>query len=292
MDDSTQNTAVGKRLRQFREYLKIPRTRFALAIGFSSESVASYESGRVPLPYAVYVKIVRFFPLDPVWLATGKGTSDWEITLEFPDAAKLGVRQTARFIDVFNNHLETILSDSDVFLSDTHMDVEWRRTHEDGVLDAINECYTKLPQDRIKPITQLLLDTLKKAILESPDDAKSILKRRIFRKHYDLLESEQMKKKGVEAFAQRVELKTRGAKGIMLPHLTTSSKMNGVNHWHRLKAQIQKATEIPGGRSMLAKFLGVDLTHISRWLSKTGPEPGADYALKMLQWVQERESKQ
>ena len=61
MDDLAVNQAIGKRLRQFRESLKIARTRFAITIGLSSESMSSYESGRVPLPYEVFVKIAKSF---------------------------------------------------------------------------------------------------------------------------------------------------------------------------------------------------------------------------------------
>src|ERR1700677_3153916 len=77
-----------------------------------------------------------------------------------------------------------------------------------------------------------------------------------------------------------------------LTNLPTPLTNDAVDQWNRLKARIKKATENPGRKSTLAKFLRVDLTQISRWLSKTGPEPAPDYALKMLQWVQEQESQQ
>ena len=90
--------------------------------------------------------------------------------------------------------------------------------------------------------------------------------------------------------------KNRELRKRMLTETATRDKTIGVqNQWYRLKQRIQKVTESPGGKSALAKFLGVDLTQLSKWLTdskKSAREPGADYTLKMLQWVQERESQQ
>ncbi|HEX3720636.1 MAG TPA: helix-turn-helix transcriptional regulator [Verrucomicrobiae bacterium] len=63
---------IGKRLREFRESLKIPRVVFALEIGIGGERLASYESGRVPLRWGVFMAISQRFNLNPTWLATGK----------------------------------------------------------------------------------------------------------------------------------------------------------------------------------------------------------------------------
>lgn len=57
--------------------------------------------------------------------------------------------------------------------------------------------------------------------------------------------------------------------------------------WLNLKKQIQKATTDAGSKSKLAKFLGVDLTQLSKWLtdSDSAREPGAEYTLQMQSWV-------
>ena len=48
--DKTDVIVIGSRLRAFREKRQIPRSGFAVKIGFGSERIASYESGRAPLP--------------------------------------------------------------------------------------------------------------------------------------------------------------------------------------------------------------------------------------------------
>jgi transcriptional regulator with XRE-family HTH domain len=71
-----------------------------------------------------------------------------------------------------------------------------------------------------------------------------------------------------------------------------SAKLAGVkNQWTELKRRIQKAACNPGTKTTLANFLRVDLTQLSKWLtdSKSAREPGADYTLKMLHWVEQIE---
>jgi hypothetical protein len=62
-----------------------------------------------------------------------------------------------------------------------------------------------------------------------------------------------------------------------------------------LLARLRKATEEPGKKSELAKFLDAPLASVSRWLSldpKVAREPGGEIALKMLHWVEAQERKQ
>jgi transcriptional regulator with XRE-family HTH domain len=77
-----RETEIGKRLRMFREHLKIARTAFALEIGIGSERLASYENGRTPLRYEVFSKITNRFHLSPFWLATGQTPPEMDGPLE------------------------------------------------------------------------------------------------------------------------------------------------------------------------------------------------------------------
>jgi DNA-binding transcriptional regulator YiaG len=43
-----------------------------------------------------------------------------------------------------------------------------------------------------------------------------------------------------------------------------------------------------GGKAKLAKAIGVDPSRVSEWLSGK-KEPGGEYALKLLKWVEKRE---
>jgi transcriptional regulator with XRE-family HTH domain len=81
---------------------------------------------------------------------------------------------------------------------------------------------------------------------------------------------------------------------IHLTNPATSGKLGGVkkNQWPELKQKIQQAASEPGVKSALAKFLGVHLTQLSKWLtdSKIAREPGAEYALQMKYWVENIQS--
>ena len=65
--------------------------------------------------------------------------------------------------------------------------------------------------------------------------------------------------------------------------------------WPVLKMRLQKAMEQTGARAALVKVLKVDPTQISQWLSdsKSAREPGGEYTLQLLKWVelQERQTK-
>jgi hypothetical protein len=64
------------------------------------------------------------------------------------------------------------------------------------------------------------------------------------------------------------------------------------SQWPELKRRLQKATSAVGAKPALARMLGVDLTQISQWLrAGSAREPGGDYALRLLKWVERAEQK-
>ena len=83
--------------------MHIPRTRFAVALEISSEQLASYEYGRVPLPYRVFRRLSKQFKLDPLWLATGRSHP---VTAEIEDAHfRKAIGRQARFSEVFDQFI-------------------------------------------------------------------------------------------------------------------------------------------------------------------------------------------
>jgi transcriptional regulator with XRE-family HTH domain len=68
---SEREKQICERLRQFRESLQIPRTRFALSIGVTEAALAGYELGRARLRYDTFAAVQKRFSINPVWLATG-----------------------------------------------------------------------------------------------------------------------------------------------------------------------------------------------------------------------------
>ena len=65
--------AIGLRLKEVREFLGYSLRQFAVLIGIKKERLASYESGRVPIPWEIALLICRQFFVSEHWLATGGG---------------------------------------------------------------------------------------------------------------------------------------------------------------------------------------------------------------------------
>lgn len=104
---SEREIQIGQRLRAFREAKRISRTAFALSIGIGSERLASYEAGRVPLRFEVFLAVHRRYFLNPVWLATGEEHQAYDSPVE--DWGKLVVIAIPRrwlFTEAYDRALE------------------------------------------------------------------------------------------------------------------------------------------------------------------------------------------
>jgi len=99
---SARENEIGARFRTFREMLQISRSKFAVSIGFGSERIASYESGRAPLPYAVFRAASQRYNLSPFWLSGENCSPNGRIN---DDAffAKIGPR--ALFTSVYDEFI-------------------------------------------------------------------------------------------------------------------------------------------------------------------------------------------
>lgn len=95
---------IGRRLRAFRESKLIPRTRMAVVLGIGNERLASYESGRAPLPYDVFRRLAQHFQINPYWLNTGD-TQPTGITFDDSSLVKI-LPPRARFTEVYDGFLK------------------------------------------------------------------------------------------------------------------------------------------------------------------------------------------
>lgn len=261
-----QEREIAARVRRVRKdaWLSIPK--FASKLDETPDRMASVEYARTPLTVGVADKIAEKFEVNIMWLATGDGPKDFY-------AGKLQeispITQGRSLLSKsFSKESERVCLEK--FL---------------GRLSSMEKTGTAL---------RSILDELSHAAKENAAQGLVQLEAFLSALSTDALSPEKLSSSPESSMPWRNYVESKKVVNTQkeLTYMLTHEKIAAVNHWHRLKAKVQKAAETPGGRSMLAKFLGVDLTQISRWLSKTGPEPGADYTLKMLQWVQERESKQ
>ncbi|MGH7990688.1 MAG: helix-turn-helix domain-containing protein [Limisphaerales bacterium] len=262
---------IAARVRRIRRDRWLSQPAFAAAIGETFKRMANIEYARTPLTVGVADKIAENFAVSVIWLATGEGSPR-------PYVGKIRAISPKT---------------SERALLSRAFDATIRRAiierHSSGLV-ALLKCVTTWDELPLKEQYRISEAKVSKFLAElqnsfsglSPIGAAGL---------QDMLE-EVIRNYSCDWDEEQPTGEIRAVRKKLLTSLPSLNKTDGVNHWHTLKAKLQNATESRGGRSTLAKFLGVDLTQISRWLSKAGPEPGADYTLKMLQWVQERKSQQ
>ena len=255
--DKERERLIGVRLRAFREMLQIPRSRFAVTIGLGGERIASYEAGRAPLRYEVFRAVTQHYHISPRWLATEVGSP--KLPTPFNDAAILGlVKPRALFSEVYDMHLAAGL--------------EKERVEAESHLNVVVKT--------MDPLLEFLRD-----------DSFPMSTRRKWAKRF-LNKLVPLKKKMSRDLKLRKRVREKVVKLSELTNSLTSCNVLGMqSEWTVFKRRLQDATAKPGVKTKLAEFLGLDLTRVSQWLtdSKNAREPGAEYALKMLRWVEQQE---
>jgi transcriptional regulator with XRE-family HTH domain len=147
--DTSCEVGIGKRLREFREALRISRTAFAFEIAIGSERMASYESGRVPLRWGVFSAISKRFLLNPLWLATGTGSQ----RLEFPfdESGLKSVDPRKRFSEVMID----IVNEAG---SSELIEIDRKATRLGGLLAELVDFarLNKIPPEMLPKLTEML----------------------------------------------------------------------------------------------------------------------------------------
>jgi len=255
--DLEKEKSIGARLRAFREALQIPRSRFAVAAGFGSERIASYESGRAALPYEVFKAINRRYHISPLWLGLGRGSAKWHGVFDDSNVAQR-IKPRALFSEVFEKYLalDLIAAEGSAVRAIQTLRSELAKAKTLVAEGSIPVAELRKLADEVSPV----IDEL----------GKLIQRERKLRKPFE------------KQFSPKDDL-TNSA--------TSDSTTSMQGKWPALKKQLQSATE-KTGKSALAKFLKVDLTRVSQWLTdaKSQREPGAEYALQMQEWLRRQQT--
>jgi transcriptional regulator with XRE-family HTH domain len=256
--DVEREKSIGGRLRAFRETLQIPRTKFAFTVGCGSEQLAAYESGRARLPYLVFHHITGRYFLNPFWLALGDAGGSPRTRFPFDDGAFIQqVPPRSLFSTIY-----------DSFLS--------------GQFERLKKSEKTKWDENIQPYLKDLSARMKAS--PNPPDPKLSAEIREFLTLAQYMEADL-------ALREDVTRQLSDGKINLTKRPTESNIVNVQSLWPSLKRRLQSASAETGKKSELAKLLKVDLTIISRWLTdkKSAREPGAEYTLQMLHWVEQRE---
>lgn len=100
---------IGRALADLRRKHLATRTGMAQRLGVSSDQLASYEFGRVPLPWAVGYNFCRHFGIAYRVLATGDGALVVEKPFEVPDEFLLPFGSRPKFSTVFDELIYPLL---------------------------------------------------------------------------------------------------------------------------------------------------------------------------------------
>ncbi|MEI9863029.1 MAG: hypothetical protein WDN00_00415 [Limisphaerales bacterium] len=249
--DKDREKMIGSRLRAFREALQIPRTKFALTIGFGGERIASYETGRVPLPYEVARSVMKHYRINLLWLATNEGMPRLPITFE-NEKSELA-KPRALFSEFFDTHLAADLQNK-----------------KHGIGRALVLCEEWLSE--------------RLAILGDESIHASV-------KESVVKQLEPFIYKANAKLPRGLPIAIGTDREINLTKEVTSLTSNSVTPvLPKLIKRLNDATKNRGSKSALAEWLGVHRQSVTDWLSGK-QEPGGEITLRLLQWVEQQERK-
>jgi transcriptional regulator with XRE-family HTH domain len=258
---SEREREVCSRVRFVRTLQRLSQGEFARLIGVTRDKLAAVESEYSPLRFSVGVQICERCNVCQRWLAQGIEPAIGKLV--FPLDLLALVPPRALFSEGF-----------DRFLKD-EADKLILQTHDTGIGIQIYEAAGGTPKKSAEHYAGLLSS--------------------IWFQRYDIPKQVELFRwlnGAAGAFAQ-------SNKAFIIPSVgkvpgkskltfssTTDKDEDMQGKWPALKKQLQEATK-KTGKSALAKFLKVDLTRVSQWLTdaKSQREPGAEYALQMQDWL-------
>lgn len=266
--------AICSRIKDVREQVKWSQSDFARELRISRAKLVSIEYGHTPLRYDLAYKICRNFNIQAKWLVTGAGDMRPFSSLKWSLVKLNQLRESDLLSRVYDIN-------SAVFEASAQSKMRQRNIPADFDFNQTVDEYVWLFCKHLKfndhnsawEFAEKLLNYLK------AETGKVLEKRQATRTSIDL--------RAIPFYisSQASSPKTENQNLTNAATQLESALVTG--RWLNLKKQIQTATADVGSKSKLAKFLGVDLTQLSKWLtdSNSAREPGAEYTLQMQAWV-------
>jgi transcriptional regulator with XRE-family HTH domain len=241
-------------------------------LGVSPNYIAQLESARMPLRYFAAKAFVSSGKLSVHWLAVGEGPM--MIQTPLPSAAELGISPRDLLSRVYATHREKLTGwrAPGVSLFDL-------RQH----LDSLGaEWSMRVPSTRVEEFVRALEITAAQFLApidaQREDAMRSVLERKV------------QAEAAVAVASKRQDL-LQETESSPLTHVRTSVTVPPMR-WtvDSLLKAVRERTQERGGKTRLARFMGVPLPRVSEWLSGVY-EPNASATLKLLEWVTEADVK-
>jgi transcriptional regulator with XRE-family HTH domain len=273
---------ICSRVRTFREAIKWSQSDFAKQLGITRDQLAGIEYCRTPLRYSVAWEIRSVFGISLSWLANESFPPQVEDLDPWPKPETLP-KDFSLLSEVENSlWIEGLVKP---YAGELHKKLPLHSPQRSTVLSHLKEhladWLARVPEEKI-PIFQSQLMTFSETFLgKLPQEPSAKIGQRKIALIWDTMRLDAAKRLLEKHL--KVSHLTNPATGFIVPFVK--------GEWTVLKRRLQNATAKPGAKTKLAEFLGVDLTRVSQWLtdSKNAREPGAEYALKMLRWLEQRQ---
>lgn len=264
---------ICERLRQARASTHLSQVAFARLLDIDSSRLASYEHARVPIKFELAVKAASLARVSLQWLA--EGGDGREAVFSVDPKLRERIPKNQLFSKVYDEWLK---AEFDAALKNV-------RALTGGRLDA--KSIAKFADDpaghrigNIGPedLLKILSLHLKNLIWTTPPNLFQELSADIF--------------VTTAQFHRRNESAINAFPTNKLPKYSLTDDSLKRNTSGDMKSEVQKLIErvkrkaaAPGARADLARTLDVAPARVSEWLSGK-KEPGGDYALRLLKWVE------
>ena len=278
------------RARQFREGIKWSQSDFAANLGITRDQLASIEYGRTPLRYDIAWKYNVLFGMSLSALAEEGFPVNFTELDRWPNPYLLknpSILLSNVLDSLYNSEPDSLIvsqgKNPDAFSTNAPVPGYLHRAANlEFVIDLLKNSIAQVQTKSVFDFCGEIRSAIQKIAEKFPHESEE----RSLKELNDL-----------NWFLIRKEISRRfqnDGHNFNLTQKATSSSLADVKVdplWPALKNRLQEATAKSGSKTKLAKFLKVDLTRVSQWLSdsKTAREPGAEYALQMLYWVEHPE---
>jgi transcriptional regulator with XRE-family HTH domain len=281
------------RVRTVRESIHWPQSAFASELQITRDQLASIECGRTPLRYEIAWKIGQSFGINLRWLESGlafAGDKRENNTLPTPTNTGLPIR--ALLSEVIRKSLpkmEITLSPAcdeqtnmhlvNTINSDDKGEIRERLSFEYFLLEQIKIWIEEIPTNRLGNFADEIVKLANTYLSDAPElslGRLTELRNKLMweRLKYQNTSHSLLINKALTIGLTNIDLS--GNIQIVKPILPSLLK------------RLRDATQQRGKRSELARFLGVSLEQVSRWLNGD-KEPGGETTLRLQLWVEREE---
>jgi transcriptional regulator with XRE-family HTH domain len=247
---------IGGRLRKFRDDLRLSRVVVADELGIGVSRLASYEAGRVPVPYEAAKRLAGAFRLNYEWIVEGKGKPIDAIMIA-PEVEN-SIEPRMLLSEAYDEFIKPALATEAGSVPSHFKAALENNPAAKRMVEFVRTIGTHKPQVR-----EMLVSLIDVRLKQIPAHSAWPYYQAIAKASADF-QADKNKLTGVS-----LKGKTENMKSEM----------------QKLIEKVKSKASRPGGKSQLANELGVAPARVSEWLSGK-KEPGGEYTLRLLKWVE------